>query len=717
MARSDGARVLSGNREAGRGGAARAAQEEMPRNVPLEKIRNIGIMAHIDAGKTTTTERILYYTGVTYKIGEVHDGAATMDWMAQEQERGITITSAATTCFWKEHRINIIDTPGHVDFTIEVERALRVLDGAVGVFCAVGGVEPQSETVWRQADKYRVPRIAFVNKMDRVGADFARVVGMIRDRLGANPVPLQLPIGVEDDFVGVVDLVERRAIVWNDESLGAEFHEAEIPASMVDAVDAAREKVIEAAADFDEDLMRRYLDGEEVCAHQVRKALRQATLELAMVPVLCGSAFRNKGVQPLLDSIVEYLPSPLDVPPVQGTRPRDGEVVTRKADDNEPFSALAFKIMSDKHVGHLTYVRVYSGHAKSGDQVLNVATGRKERLGRLLQMHANKRQEINEVFAGDIAAVVGLKKITTGETLAAINAPVLLESLEFPEPVISIAIEPRTTADMDRLGLSLERLAQEDPSFRVSVDQETGQTIISGMGELHLEIITDRLLREFGVQANVGRPQVAYKETITRTVTVEGRYIKQTGGSGDYGVVKLEVGPGEAGSGFHFEDATRGGVVPKEFIPAVRQGCQEAAESGPISGFPVVDVRVRLVDGQAHDVDSSERSFKIAGSIGMKQALDEASPVLLEPIMKVEVVTPEEFVGSVQGDLNGRRGQITGIEARAGAQVVDAEVPLSSMFGYVNSLRSMTQGRASYTMQFSHYSQVPPSVAEQIAAR
>ncbi len=689
----------------------------MPRSVPLEKIRNIGIMAHIDAGKTTTTERVLYYTGVNYKMGEVHDGAATMDWMAQEQERGITITSAATTCTWNDHRINIIDTPGHVDFTIEVERALRVLDGSVAVFCAVGGVEPQSETVWRQADKYRVPRIAFVNKMDRVGADFGRVVEMMRDRLGANPVPLQLPIGAEDEFKGVVDLVERRAIVWDEESLGAEFHVEDVPESMVDAVDAAREKVIEAAADFDEDIMAAYLDGETICVDQVRKALRQATLELAMVPVLCGTAFRNKGVQPLLDSIVEFLPSPLDIPPVEGVRPKDGETVPRKADDNEPFSALAFKIMTDKHVGHLTYVRVYSGHAKAGEQVLNTATGRKERLGRLLQMHANKRQEIDEVFAGDIVAVVGLKQIHTGETLAAINAPVLLESLEFPDPVISIAIEPKTTADMDKLGQSLERLAQEDPSFKVSVDEETGQTIISGMGELHLEIITDRLVREFGVQANVGRPQVAYKETITRTVTVEGRYIKQTGGTGDYGVVKLELSPGERASGFEFEDATKGGVVPKEFIPAVRQGCQESAESGPISGFPVVDLKVRLVDGQAHDVDSSERSFKIAASMGMRQGLEEADPVLLEPIMTVEIVTPEDFVGGVQGDLNGRRGQITGIEVRTSAQAIQADVPLSSMFGYVNSLRSMTQGRASYTMQFSHYAQVPPNVAEQISVR
>jgi elongation factor G len=674
-------------------------------------------MAHIDAGKTTTTERILFYTGVNYKLGEVHDGAATMDWMEQEQERGITITSAATTCFWNDHRINIIDTPGHVDFTIEVERALRVLDGAVAIFCGVGGVEPQSETVWRQADKYGVPRIAFVNKMDRVGADFQNTVSMIRERLGANAIPLQLPVGSEEAFRGVVDLISGRAIYWDDESLGAEFHEEPIPEPMLEEVSAAREAVIEAAADFDEGLMEKYLDGETVCPHQVRKALRAATLGLHVVPVMCGSAFKNKGVQPLLDSIVDLLPSPLDIPPVEGIRPKDGATVRRKADDNEPFSALAFKLVTDKHVGHLTYIRVYSGRAKTGDQVLNSVTGKRDRIGRLLQMHANKRQEVEEVFAGDIAAAVGLKRITTGETLCAINAPVQLESLEFPEPVIFIAIEPKTTADMDRLSQSLERLAQEDPSFVVSVDEETGQTIISGMGELHLEIIIDRLLREFGVHANVGRPQVAYKETITRTVTVEGRYIKQTGGAGDYGVVTLEVSPGEPGSGFHFENLSKGGVVPREFIPAVRQGCREASESGSLAGYPVVDLRVKLLDGQAHEVDSSERSFKIAASIGMKDGLLRAESVLLEPIMAVEVVVPEDFVGAVQGDLNSRRGQITGIETRGSFQLTRAEVPLSTMFGYVNSLRSMTQGRASYTMQFCHYAQVPPAVANQIVAR
>ncbi|MCZ6784559.1 MAG: elongation factor G [Proteobacteria bacterium] len=686
----------------------------MSRIAPLERTRNIGIMAHIDAGKTTTTERILYYTGVNYKIGEVHDGAATMDWMAQEQERGITITSAATTCFWNNHRINIIDTPGHVDFTIEVERSLRVLDGAVGIFCAVAGVEPQSETVWRQADRYRVPRLAFVNKMDRVGADFDNVVRMIRERLGATPVPIQIPIGAEDRFQGVVDVIAEKALFWDEESLGAEIAEGEIPESLREPAAAARDHVIEAAADFDEDLMARYLDHEPCCVDQIRKALREATLKLAIVPVLCGSAFKNKGVQPLLDAVIDFLPSPLDVPPVEGICPKTGETVFLKPDDNEPFAALAFKIVTDRHVGQLTYIRVYAGHAQTGDQVLNTASGNKGRLGRLLQMHANKRQDLDEVFAGDIAAVVGLKRVSTGDTLSAVNSPVALESLEFPEPVISIAIEPKTQADTDKLAQSLDRLALEDPSFCVSVDDETGQTIISGMGELHLEIIADRLLREFGVHANVGRPQVAYKETITETVKVEGRYIKQTGGSGDYAVVKLEVSPGEPGSGFVFEKAVRGGAVPKEFIPAVRQGCREAAESGALAGYPVVDVHVKLLDGQAHDVDSSERSFKIAGSLGMKEGLETASPVLLEPIVDVEVVTPEDFVGSVQGDLKSRRGQITGVEVRPGAQAIAAEVPLSTMFGYVNSLRSMTQGRANYTMEFSHYAQIPPEVSRGI---
>ena len=689
----------------------------MPRSTPLERTRNIGIMAHIDAGKTTTTERILFYTGVTYKMGEVHDGAATMDWMEQEQERGITITSAATTCFWKEHRINIIDTPGHVDFTVEVERSLRVLDGAVAVFDAVAGVEPQSETVWRQADKYRVPRIAFVNKMDRVGADFDRCLDMIRDRLGARPVAVQLPVGVEDGFVGVVDLIDQQAMRWKDDGLGAEFEVVAVPDAMQPAVEAARERLLEAAAESDDALTAAYLEGEAIAPDQIRKALREATLRLQLVPVLCGAAFKNKGIQPLLDAVVSYLPSPLDVPAVEGTDPRSGESRTRKADDNAPFSALVFKLMSDKHVGHLSYLRVYSGRLETGQQVLNVRRDRKERIGRLLQMHANKRQEIPEAFAGDIVAAVGLKTVSTGDTLCDPRHPIALEPMEFPEPVLSIAIEPRTQADMERLADSLERLAQEDPSFRVSTDPETGQTLIAGMGELHLEIICDRLLREFKVNANVGPPQVAYKETLTRVVRAEGRYIKQTGGSGDFGVVTVEVGPNEPGQGFAFEDATKGAPIPREFVPAVRQGCEEALQSGELAGFPVVDVKVRLLDGQAHDVDSSERSFKIAGSLAVKEAMREAGPVLLEPIMKVEVVTPGDFVGPVQGDLNGRRGQLTGLEMRGGAQVIRAEVPLAAMFGYVNSLRSMTQGRATYTMQFSHYAPVPAAVAAKIVNR
>jgi elongation factor G len=672
----------------------------MPRSAPLERTRNIGIMAHIDAGKTTTTERILYYTGVSHKMGEVHDGAAVMDWMRQEQERGITITSAATTSFWNDHRINIIDTPGHVDFTVEVERSLRVLDGAIAIFCGVAGVEPQSETVWRQADKYGVPRVAFVNKMDRVGADFGLVVRKIRERLGANAVPLQIPLASGDDFQGVVDLLTETAIYWDDSSLGASFETAEVPGESREAVSEAREQLVEAAAEFDEALTARFLGDEPISADQLRKALREAALRLKIVPVLCGSAFKNKGIQPLLDAVIDYLPSPLDVPPVEGQRPGSDERVRRKADDNEPFSALAFKLMSDKHVGHLTYIRVYSGRVSTGDQVLNSSRNRKERIGRLLQMHANKRQEIDEVFAGDIAAVVGLKGIATGETLCDPRRPIQLESLEFPEPVLSIAIEPRTQADMDRLSTSLDRLVQEDPTFRVAVDGETGQTIISGMGELHLEIITDRLLREFQVRANVGRPQVAYRETITKAVRAEGRYVKQTGGAGDFGVVLLEVEPGEPGSGFQFANRVKGGAIPREFIPAVRQGCEEATQSGALAGYPVVDVKVRLLDGQAHDVDSSERSFKIAGSLGMKEALRRAEPVLIEPIMAVEVVTPEEFVGAVQGDLKSRRGEITGIEVQGNGQATRAEVPLATMFGYVSNLRSMTQGRATYTMQF-----------------
>jgi elongation factor G len=706
----------------------------MARKAPLERTRNIGIMAHIDAGKTTTTERILYYTGVNYKMGEVHDGAATMDWMQQEQERGITITSAATTCEWNDHRINIIDTPGHVDFTIEVERSLRVLDGAVAVFCGVGGVEPQSETVWRQADRYRVPRVAFVNKMDRVGADFENVDEMMESRLGTRPVPLQLPIGSEDAFSGVVDLVRERAIYWDDESLGAEMREEDVPSELVDQVSAARDHLLEAAADFDEELMHRYLEGEPIEAEQLRKALRSGTLGLEIVPVLCGSAFKNKGVQPLLDAVIDFLPSPLDVPAIEGIDPNpkkhgksgkkarrdaeaaegedDAEVVKtiRRADDDEPFSALAFKLMSDKHAGSLTYLRVYSGRLKSGETVLNANRGQRERIGRILQMHANKREDVDEIFAGDIVAVVGLKRIATGETLCAVNAPIVLESLDFPEPVISIAIEPKTQADLDKLSQALERLTQEDPSFQVAMHPETGQTLISGMGELHLEIITDRLLLDFKVDANVGRPQVAYKETVTQEATVETRYIKQTGGAGDYAIVALEVGPGELGSGFTFEDAVREGVVPKSFIPSVRQGCEEAAQAGVIAGFPVVDVKARLVGGGFHDTDSSERAFKIAGSMAMREGLSKAGPVLLEPVMDVEVVTPQEFRGAIQGDLNGRRGQIRRVEVRGPSQVIDATVPLGEMFGYVSDLRSMTQGRASYTMEFAHYAPAPAEI-------
>ncbi len=705
----------------------------MPRSVQLEETRNIGIMAHIDAGKTTTTERILFYTGVNYKIGEVHDGAATMDWMQQEQERGITITSAATTCSWRDHRINIIDTPGHVDFTVEVERSLRVLDGAIAVFCGVGGVEPQSETVWRQADKYHVPRVAFVNKMDRMGADFQNVVSMIEDRLGARPLPLQLPIGAEDAFSGVIDLVERKALYWDDDTLGASLREDEVPAELADDAELAREQMVERLADFDDEVMARYLDGEDIPVEDLRRAIRRGTLALELVPVLCGSAFKNKGVQPLLDAVVDYLPAPTDVPPVMGApvsargtgrgrrraqeqEEESDELIPRKADDQEPFAALVFKIQSDRHAGSLAYLRVYSGTARTGESLLNASTGRKERVGRFLQMHANKRQEIDEVHAGDIVAAIGLKNVVTGHTLCSPKSPVLLESLEFPEPVISIAIEPRTTADMDKLSQSLERLAVEDPSFKVSTDAETGQMIISGMGELHLEIIVDRLLREFGVDANVGRPQVAYKETISARATGLGEYVKQTGGAGEFAIVKVEVEPGETGSGFEFENVARGGVIPAEFVAAVEQGCRDALESGHLGGYPVVDVKIRLVDGTTHETDSSERAFQIAGAMAANDALRNASPILLEPIMNVEVVTPEEFRGAIQGDLNGRRGQIKGIEMRGTSQVIQAEVPLSEMFGYVSSVRSMTQGRANYTMQFAHYSPVPENVAKAIVA-
>ncbi len=689
----------------------------MARLVPLEKTRNIGIMAHIDAGKTTTTERILYYTGVTHKIGEVHEGAATMDWMEQEQERGITITSAATTCNWGDHRINIIDTPGHVDFTIEVERSLRVLDGAVAVFCSVGGVEPQSETVWRQADKYRVPRIAFVNKMDRVGADFFRGVSMIRDRLKANPVPIQLPIGAEDTYKGVVDLVEMKAIVWDEESLGAKFHVEDIPADLAELAAEYREKMIEEISTHDEALMEKYLGGEELTRDEIKAAIRKATIDIQICPVICGSAFKNKGVQNLLDAVVEYLPSPVDIPAIKGVDARSGEEIERKASDSEPFSALAFKIMTDPFVGQLCFMRVYSGVLNSGSYVYNSTKDKKERIGRLLKMHANKREEIKEVLAGDIAAAVGLKYTTTGDTLCPEDAPVVLESIEFPEPVIAIAIEPKTKADQEKLGISLQKLASEDPSFRVRTDEETGQTIISGMGELHLEIIVDRLMREFKVEANVGKPQVAYRETVTKKVKVEGKFVRQSGGRGQYGHVWIEMEPQEPGKGYEFVDAIKGGVVPREYIPAVDKGIQEAMDTGVLAGFPCVDFKVTLVDGSYHEVDSSEMAFKIAGSMAFKEASAKASPVLLEPIMSVEVVVPEEYMGDVIGDLNSRRGRIMGMEGRAGAQVVSAMVPLAQMFGYATDLRSATQGRATYTMVFDHYEQVPKSVSEEIIAK
>jgi elongation factor G len=687
------------------------------RSVPLEKTRNIGIMAHIDAGKTTTTERILYYTGVSYKIGEVHEGTATMDWMEQEQERGITITSAATTCSWRDHRINIIDTPGHVDFTIEVERSLRVLDGAVAVFCSVGGVEPQSETVWRQADKYRVPRIAFINKMDRTGADFFRGLSMIKDRLKANPVAIQLPIGKEGDYKGIIDLVEMKAIVWDEESLGAKFQLTEIPSELQDISLEYREKMIDELASHDEELMDKYLGGEELSVDEIKASIRKATIDINICPVTCGSAFKNKGVQNLLDSVVDYLPAPTDIPAIKGISPDTEAELERKADDNEPFSALAFKIMTDPFVGQLCFFRVYSGVMTSGSYIYNSTKGKKERIGRILKMHANKREEIKEVFAGDIAAAVGLKYTTTGDTLCEEAKPVILESIEFPEPVISIAIEPKTKADQEKLGISLQKLASEDPSFRVHTDEETGQTIISGMGELHLEIIVDRLLREFKVEANVGKPQVAYRETISKKVKVEGKFVRQSGGRGQYGHVWLEVEPQEPGAGYEFVDAIKGGVVPREYIPAVDKGIQEAMGTGVMAGYPVVDIKITLVDGSYHDVDSSEMAFKIAGSMGFKEGCTKAGPVLLEPIMSVEVVVPEEYMGDVIGDLNSRRGHIMGMESRGGAQVVTSMVPLAMMFGYATDLRSATQGRATYTMTFHHYEQVPKSVSEEIIAK
>ncbi len=681
----------------------------------LEKTRNIGIMAHIDAGKTTTTERILYYTGRIHKTGEVHEGAATMDWMAQEQERGITITSAATTAFWRDFRINIIDTPGHVDFTVEVERSLRVLDGAIAVFDGVAGVEPQSETVWRQADRYEVPRIAFINKMDRTGADFFASVQSIVDRLGAQPVPVQLPIGQEEHFRGIVDLIEMRAVIWNDD-LGTNMEITEIPAELVEQANEYHHQLVDSVADHDEELMQAYLEDESVVTPEMlRRALRAATLDTSVTPVLLGSAFKNKGVQPLLDGVIDFLPSPLDVPPIHGLDPRTEHELFRRPALDEPFSALAFKVMSDPFVGKLTYIRVYSGQVKSGDRVINTSNNKTERIGRILQMHANHREERQTIGAGEIAAIVGLKQTTTGETLAIDTAPILLESMTFPDPVISVAVEPKTKGDQDKLATALQRLAEEDPTFRVRSDDETGQTLIAGMGELHLEIIVDRLTREFNVDANVGRPQVAYRETVTNAVQkIQGRFVRQTGGRGQYGHAVINLEPSEPGEGYEFLDKIVGGKIPREYIPAVDLGIQEAMESGILAGYPVVDLRVELVDGSYHDVDSSEMAFKIAGSMAFKEAMKRAKPKLLEPVMAVEVVTPEDYLGDVMGDLNSRRGRIENLEPRGNAQVIKARVPLAAMFGYATDLRSTTQGRATFTMQFERYEEVPQSIASEI---
>jgi len=691
------------------------------RTTPIERYRNVGIMAHIDAGKTTTTERILYYTGVSHKIGEVHDGAATMDWMEQEQERGITITSAATTCFWKgmagnypEHRINIIDTPGHVDFTIEVERSLRVLDGAVFVLCAVGGVEPQSETVWRQANRYEVPRMAFVNKMDRMGANFFRVVEQLKERLGANAVPIQVPVGAEEGFSGVIDLIKMKSIIWAEENMGVEFHYEEIPDEIKEVAEEWRANMIEAAAEANDEMMEKYLEGEELTEEEIMEGLRIRTLNLEITPVTCGSAFKNKGVQAMLDKIIELMPSPVDVPPIKGEL-EDGSEAVRHASDEEPFAALAFKIASDPFVGTLTFFRVYSGVVTAGDSVYNPVKSKKERLGRILQMHANSREEIKEVRAGDIAAAVGLKDVTTGDTLCDLKNIIVLERMEFPEPVISVAVEPKTKADQEKMGIALQKLAQEDPSFRVHTDEESGQTIISGMGELHLDIIVDRMKREFKVEANVGAPQVAYRETIRKSVEAEGKFVRQSGGRGQYGHVWLKIEPlTDSEESYEFVNAIVGGVVPREYIPAVDKGVQEAMESGVLAGYPVVDVKVTLYDGSYHEVDSSEQAFKIAGSMGFKNGAAQADPVLLEPIMKVEVVTPEEYMGDVIGDLNSRRGMVQGMEDSPTGKIIKAEVPLASMFGYATDLRGATQGRANYSMEFAKYSEVPQNIAESI---
>src|SRR6516164_1961882 len=690
----------------------------MARTIPLERMRNIGIAAHIDAGKTTTTERILYYTGRTHKLGEVHEGTAIMDWMEQEQERGITITSAATTCEWRDIQINIIDTPGHVDFTAEVERSLRVLDGAVAVFDAVAGVQPQSETVWRQADKYSVPRICFINKMDRVGADFAHSVETIVSRLKCKPVPIELPVGSEDQFKGVVDLVAMKAVLWHDETLGAQFDLVDIPADMVEAAKEAREKMIEAVAEHDDHLFEKFIEGQPVTEEEIRAGIRKATVALKIFPVICGSAFKNKGVQTMLDAVVDYLPSPLDVPPVEGSDIDHPEkTLTRKADDKEPFSALVFKIMTDPYVGQLAFFRVYSGVLKSGDSVYNVAKGRKERIGRLLRMHANKREEIQEIRAGDICAAVGLRTVATGDTICDADHPIVLESIEFPTPVIQLAVEPKTKADQEKLGMAIQKLAQEDPTFRVNTDPETGQTILSGMGELHLEIIVDRMMREFGVGANVGKPQVAYRETIRKNAEAEGRHVRQSGGRGQYGHVKIRVEPLSPGGGFEFVNEVFGGTVPKEYINPTEVGIKEALEGGILAGYPMSDLKVTLYDGSYHDVDSSEMAFKIAGSLAIKDAAKKAKPVLLKPIMSVEVVVPEQYMGDVIGDLNSRRGRIEGMELRGTTQIIKASVPLSEMFGYATDVRSRTQGRGSFTMHFGKYEEVPGSQAEEIVSK
>ena len=686
-------------------------------NPLLVKIRNIGIMAHIDAGKTTTTERILYYTGVSHKIGDVDEGTAVMDWMEQEQERGITITSAATTCFWKNHKINIIDTPGHVDFTIEVERSLRVLDGAVAVFCGVGGVQPQSETVWRQADKYKVPRIAFVNKMDRIGANFLRVVEMMKKRLNANPVPVQLPIGAEDNFKGVIDLIKMKGVIWDEDTLGAKFREIEIPAELKQGAVTARDEMIEKVADHDEKIMNKYLNGEPIAEEDIKRAIRIATLKMALIPVICGSSFKNKGVQPLLDSVVDYLPCPSDVPPMKAKDLSKETEVAITPDESATFYALAFKIMTDPYVGHLTYFRAYSGSVKTGAFVYNTSKGHKERIGRLFKMHANKREEVTQVAAGDIAAVVGLSNTRTGDTLCSSSDSYVLERITFPEPVISIAIEPKTKADQEKLSAALQKLTQEDPSFRVKFNEETGQTIISGMGELHLEIIVDRMRREFNVEANIGAPRVAYKETVTAEVESEGKYVRQTGGRGQYGHVWMKVAPNDQNKGFEFIDGTKGGVIPREYMNSIEKGIKEAMETGVLAGYPMVDMKVTVFDGSYHEVDSSDMAFKIAASIGFKDGSKRARPILKEPIMKLEITVPEDYIGAVIGDFNSRRGRVHNMENRAGLQIISGNVPLSEMFGYATDLRSLTEGRANFTLEFSHYEQVPNNISQEIIAK